>query len=89
MNKLFVQGEQTVCSHLITDPDVPIFYFISSLIELEIILSAEERSKESKIVIRFKIRHWEVGQKIGRTHERDRHTYKLRSLLYRCRKKPN
>ena len=36
MNKLFVQGEQTVCSHLITDPDVPIFYFISSLIELEI-----------------------------------------------------
>ena len=83
VNKLFVRGEQTVCSPLITDPDVPIFYFISSLIELKIILSAGEQSKGSKTVFRFKIGHWEVGQKIGRTHERDRHTYKLRSLLYR------
>ena len=41
--------------------------FISSLICLQTILLHPQRSKDSKYVLRFEIRQWEGGEKIGRT----------------------
>ena len=48
--------------------------FISSLICLQTILLSPQWSKDSKYVLRFEIRQWEGGEKIGRTSERDRQT---------------
>ena len=51
-----------------------LFFFISSLICLQTILLHPQRSKDSKYVLRFEIRQWEGGEKIGRTSECDRQT---------------
>ena len=51
------------------------FFFISAFNGLQIILLAPPWCKDSKNVIRFEIRPWEGGEKIGHTYKQtDRQT---------------